>query len=183
MTRFSPHILLCSAAAALALGACASDNNTANPMTVERPIMTATGTQLGTVTLKDLGKGGTEVTVNVSGVMSGDGVHAMHFHEFGKCDAPDFKSAGGHYNPTGAAHGMNMDGGPHAGDMMNIDIAETNGTLTVINERVSINGDHGLPALFDADGTALIIHEKADDYMSQPTGAAGGRMGCALITP
>jgi Cu-Zn family superoxide dismutase len=79
-------------------------------------------------------------------------------------------------------HGKMSANGPHAGDMMNIEVDRNGmGTLTVINDRVSINGEHGLPALLDADGTALIIHEKADDYITQPTGAAGSRIGCAVL--
>lgn len=147
----------------------------------ERDILTATGETLGTVTLNDLGASGTEVTVNISG-LEGAGIHAMHFHEIGLCEAPDFTSSGGHYNPTNKAHGKMSEDGPHAGDMMNIEIgSDGTGTLTVVNEFVSINGDHGLPALLDSDGTALIIHEKADDYITQPTGAAGGRIGCAVL--
>ncbi|GAB56061.1 Cu/Zn superoxide dismutase [Glaciecola punicea ACAM 611] len=148
---------------------------------LENSILTATGSTLGTVTLKDLGEGGTQVTVSISG-LDGAGTHAMHFHEFGLCDAPDFTSAGGHKNPMDMAHGKLAADGPHAGDMMNIEVGDDGtGSLTVINELVSINGEHGLPALLDEDGTALIIHEKADDYITQPTGAAGSRIGCALI--
>jgi len=110
------------------------------------------------------------------------GAHAMHFHEIGRCDAPDFTSSGGHYNPTSAAHGHKMADGPHAGDMMNVEVAaDGTGTFVVTNARVSINGDHGLPALLDGDGTALILHAGEDDYVTQPTGAAGGRIGCAVI--
>jgi Cu-Zn family superoxide dismutase len=148
---------------------------------LEREILTPTGATLGTVSLKDLGEGGTQVTVTVSG-LDGAGTHAMHFHEIGRCEAPSFTSSGGHYNPTNMAHGKLSPDGPHAGDMMNMEVGNDGmGTLTVINERVSINGEHGLPALLDTDGTALIIHEKADDYTTQPTGAAGGRIGCAVL--
>jgi Cu-Zn family superoxide dismutase len=151
-------------------------------LVVIRDIMTANQDSLGTVTLTDLGAQGTEVTVALSG-LDGAGIHAMHFHETGLCEAPDFSSAGGHYNPTGMDHGAMTATGPHAGDMMNIEIdSDGNGLMTVINERVSINGDHGLPALFDDNGSALIIHAGADDYVSQPSGAAGPRIGCALIT-
>lgn len=143
-------------------------------------IKSASGGVIGEVELTSLGEKGVEVEISLAGLSAGS--HAMHFHEFGKCDAPDFKSAGGHYNPTNAAHGMKMEDGPHAGDMMNIMIGEDGtGELEIVNDRVSLSGDYGLPALFDADGTALIIHEKADDYKSQPSGAAGARIGCAVI--
>lgn len=172
------------------LGAC-SPSTTSNTQanieseseTIERSIMSATGTTLGAISLKDLGMNGTEVTVNLTG-LEGAGTHAMHFHEKGLCDAPDFASAGGHYNPTGMEHGTMSPSGPHAGDMMNIDVnSDGTGSMTVVNERVSINGEHGLPALFDDDNTALIIHAKADDYISQPSGAAGPRIGCAVLSP
>lgn len=151
-------------------------------LVVTRDILTAAQDSIGTITLTDLGAQGTEVTVELSG-LDGAGIHAMHFHETGLCDAPDFSSAGGHYNPTGMSHGTMTPGGPHAGDMMNIEIdSDGKGMMTVINERVSINGDNDLPALFDEDGSALIIHAGADDYTSQPSGAAGPRIGCALLS-
>lgn len=177
MSHFK-SILFVSSACLLA--AC-SDTDTTTTSYMQQDILTATGDILGTIKLRDLGQKGTEVTVSVSGLASA-GTHAMHFHEKGLCDAPSFTSSGGHYNPTGMDHGKMSENGPHAGDMMNLEVgADGTGTLTVINERVSIKGDHGLPALLDADSTALIIHAKADDYVTQPTGAAGPRIGCAVI--
>ena len=143
-------------------------------------IKTAAGEVIGEIKLTDLSENGTKVEIELNGLEQGP--RAMHFHEFGKCEGPDFKSAGGHYNPTGVPHGTKMEGGPHAGDMMNIMIgADGAGTLELINERVSIKAGGPLPALMDADGSALIIHAKADDYKSQPSGAAGPRIGCVVI--
>ena len=117
--------------------------------------------------------GGVKGQVDIKGLTPG--THAMHFHEFGACEAPDFKSAGGHYNPAAVAHGH------HAGDMMNINVAENGiGTFKVINDKVNLKGGT-LPAFMDSDGTALIIHAGADDYVSQPSGAAGPRVACAVI--
>jgi Cu-Zn family superoxide dismutase len=144
-------------------------------------IKMADGTTLGSVSLTDLAEGGIQVTISISG-LDGAGTHAMHFHEKGLCEAPGFTSSGGHFNPTNVSHGTMSPDGPHAGDMMNIEVTSDGiGTLTVVNERVSIRGDYGLPALIDDDGAALIIHEKADDFTTQPTGAAGGRIGCAVL--
>ena len=175
------HVILASAV--LALTACSSEttsSDTSSPTTVEKDILSADGAKLGTLTLKDLGMGGTAVTVIVEGISEGS--HAMHFHETGLCEGQDFKSAGGHYNPNGRAHGKNMADGPHAGDMMNIMVGEDlTGELNLVNDRVSLKGDHNLPALFDADGSAFILHERADDYESQPSGAAGARIGCAVL--
>ena len=174
-------VLLISYMCTLAACSPSTPPTTKDTSLFERSILTATGDTLGTLSLKDLGEGGTEVTVTVSG-LDGAGNHAMHFHEIGACEAPSFKSSGGHFNPMNMAHGKLSADGPHAGDMMNMEVgADGTGTLTIINERASIDGDHGLPALLDADGTALIIHERGDDYTTQPTGAAGGRIGCAVL--
>lgn len=106
------------------------------------------------------------------------GAHAFHVHEKGSCKAPDFASAGAHYNPSKAAHGFQSDNGPHAGDFENITVRE-DGTLEVelSNDRL----DLGKSSLRKKGGTALVIHEKGDDYKSQPAGDAGGRIACAEI--
>lgn len=147
-----------------------------------RDIMNPEGETIGTVTLTSLGMSGTEVKVDVSGLEQG--THALHFHQTGKCEGPDFASAGGHFNPTDKEHGFDVADGPHAGDMENIDVGiNGEGVFTVTNKRVSIrSNDSELPALLDADGAALMIHQKADDYTSQPSGAAGARVGCAVIS-
>jgi len=146
-----------------------------------KDIMSPDGEKIGAVTLTSLGMGGTEVKVDVSDLEQG--THALHFHQTGKCEGPEFKSAGGHFNPTNKDHGFDSANGPHAGDMENIDIGVNGeGIFTVTNERVAIRSDDSeLPALLDADGSALMIHMKADDYSSQPSGAAGARVGCAVI--
>lgn len=147
-----------------------------------KDIMNPEGETIGTVTLTSLGMGGTEVKVDVSGLEQG--THALHFHQTGKCEGPEFTSAGGHFNPTNKEHGFDVVDGPHAGDMENIDIGVNGeGVFTVTNERVTIRSNESeLPALLDADGAALMIHQKADDYTSQPSGAAGARVGCAVIS-
>ena len=108
------------------------------------------------------------------------GVHAFHIHAVGKCEPP-FKSAGGHYNPGKTKHGFLVEGGIHAGDMPNIHVP-SNGALTVevLNPRVTLaKGKEG--TVFDADGSAIVIHQGADDYKSQPSGAAGPRIACGVI--
>jgi len=164
------------------LSACSLGVNPVSGVTeINRDIITPDGVKLGTLNLKTLKDGVTEVTVDVKNISPG--THAMHFHETGLCEGPDFKSAGGHYNPKQKDHGMEMPNGPHAGDMMNIEVGEDRiATLTIQNTRLSIDSQNGLPPLLDEDGSALILHEKADDYVSQPSGAAGARIGCALIT-
>jgi len=162
--------------ASMMLTACGSGG--AESKEVSLPIMNPQAAEIGTVTLTQLNRGGVEVKIDVSGLTPG--THAMHFHEFGKCDAPDYKSAGGHFNPDGVAHGE-VDDGPHPGDMMNVGI-QPDGTGRFVVKNMKVNLRAGpLPALMDADGTALIIHAGEDDYESQPSGAAGPRVACAVI--
>jgi Cu-Zn family superoxide dismutase len=109
------------------------------------------------------------------------GVHGFHIHETGECDpASNFASAGGHYDPDGKDHGYMVEGGPHAGDMPN-QTAGADGKLIaeVLNPRISLGSEPG--TLFDQDGSALVIHATADDYRSQPSGAAGDRLACGVI--
>jgi len=141
------------------------------------PIVDNDGERIGTWAVKSLETGGVKLHVSVRGLEPGK--RAMHIHETGSCIG-NFKSAGGHFNPHSVAHG-NVEDGPHAGDMMNVEIdADGNGVFMVDNTNVSLRGEGGLPALMDSDGSALIIHGGADDYESQPSGAAGPRVACVL---
>jgi Cu-Zn family superoxide dismutase len=108
------------------------------------------------------------------------GEHGFHIHETGSCETPDFKSAGGHYMPRGKAHGYESADGYHAGDMPN-QFVEADGLMRgqVFNPQVTLA--EGEATLFDDDGSALMIHADADDYSSQPAGAAGARLACAVI--
>jgi Cu-Zn family superoxide dismutase len=137
------------------------------------------GEQLGTATLSDTPNG---VLISTDVRNLPEGVHAFHIHETGECDpATGFKSAGGHYAPEGREHGFLPEGGPHAGDMAN-QAVEADGIMQtdVFNARVTLA--RGEPnTLFDDDGSALVIHAGADDYVSQPAGDAGSRIACAVI--
>jgi Cu-Zn family superoxide dismutase len=108
------------------------------------------------------------------------GTHAFHIHNVGKCEAPDFKSAGGHFNPEGKKHGLKNPDGPHAGDMPNITVAANGrGRAQVINTRITLG--EGANSVFHEGGTAIVIHEKADDEMTDPAGNAGNRIACGVI--
>ncbi len=163
-------------AASITLAACSGSKN--STAVTNFPIMNAAGAEIGSLGVTPLKGGGVELNVSVSGLEPG--TRAMHLHERGSCVAPDFKSAGGHYNPAGVAHGQVADG-PHAGDMMNVQVAaDGTGSFTVKNTKVNLSGGD-LPVLMDNDGSALVIHGGADDYQSQPSGAAGPRVACAVI--
>ncbi|SFE86319.1 superoxide dismutase family protein [Alteribacillus iranensis] len=110
-----------------------------------------------------------------------DSEHGFHIHETGACEAPDFKSAGGHFNPEDTEHGTESDGGPHAGDLPNITTDE-NGEVSeeIVNDKVTLmEGEDN--SLLKEDGTALVIHAGADDHQSQPSGDAGDRIACGVI--
>jgi superoxide dismutase, Cu-Zn family len=144
------------------------------PKTVE--LKDQKGKVVGTVLLVDTPHG-----LLLRGTLMGlpPGTHAIHFHEFGKCESP-FKSAGGHFNPGKKNHGMLDPGGLHAGDMPNLVIPK-NGKLDFELFAADLTLADGPNTVLDADGTALVIHAKADDYKSQPAGDAGDRIACGAI--
>lgn len=122
---------------------------------------------------------GDEVTlqVDVSGITPGE--HAIHIHEFGDCSAPDATSAGGHWNPTGDNHGEFGANGFHLGDIGNLTADDDgNATLTFSTDMWCIGCDDEERNII---GRSLIIHEGVDDFVTQPTGDAGGRIGCVVI--
>ena len=107
------------------------------------------------------------------------GERAFHIHAVGKCDAP-FDSAGPHFNPGGHKHGL-MAGPGHAGDMPNLHILQS-GELTVEILNAAISLEKGKPnSVFDGDGSSIVIHDRADDYKSDPAGNAGDRIACRVI--
>lgn len=136
----------------------------------------AEGTEVGTITITEEG-GAVRLVGDVAGLAAGD--HGFHLHETGSCEAPDFASAGGHFNPTSASHGSSQ--GPHAGDFPNVTAVDGTPThIDQMNMMVTL-ADAQPNSLFDADGTALVIHADPDDYESQPSGNAGARVACGVI--
>jgi superoxide dismutase, Cu-Zn family len=109
------------------------------------------------------------------------GEHAIHIHAVPKCDGPDFKSAGPHFNPTSKKHGFDNPDGHHAGDMKNFTVdAKGKAKADLTDDDVTL-GD-GPNSLFSNGGTAIIIHAKADDYKTDPSGNSGDRIACGVIT-
>ena len=124
-------------------------------------------------------QGGVLIKLRLKGAPAGE--RAFHIHAVGKCEAP-FESAGPHFNPDNHKHGM-MAGKGHAGDLPNLHVPQS-GDLSVEILAAAVTLDKGKPnSLFDADGSTLIIHAKADDYKSDPAGDAGGRIACGVIQP
>jgi Cu-Zn family superoxide dismutase len=135
------------------------------------------GKSVGMATLRDA-TGGVLVSVEVKGLTPG--LHAVHVHAVGKCEGPGFTTAGGHFNPAQKKHGLKNPEGPHAGDMPNMYVSKDGiGRFEALNDNISLkSGDR---SVFDADGSALVIHVGIDDYVTDPTGNAGDRAACGVI--
>jgi len=141
----------------------------------------AKGNDVGTAKIVSKGSG-VEVKLDLKDLPPG--IHAVHFHQNAKCDPPGFKSAGGHFNPTGKQHGFDNPQGHHAGDMMNFTVKE-NGTakVTVKDDDVVLGAGTEANSLFANGGTSIMVHAKADDYKTDPSGNSGDRIACGPITP
>jgi Cu-Zn family superoxide dismutase len=139
------------------------------------PLVNSAGQSIGTVRAWQTA-GGVSFRVSASGLPHG--LHGLHVHAVGRCDPPDFKTAGAHWNPAGKQHGMNNPAGPHAGDLPNVEVA-ANG---VLNATVTLPGTT-MASLLDADGAALVVHAVADDYRTDPSGNSGSRIACAVLQP
>lgn len=159
-----------------------------------------TGQAIGSVRLTQTAKGVlVQITVTggpARGVPGGPampmpgvppGVHGVHLYEVGRCDGPDFLSAGGHFNPDGKQHGFDNPRGPHAGDLPNWVIDSSTrtqaGSYDYAVTTTAITLTNGPTSIFDANGTALIINATADDYKTDPDGNSGRRIACAVLTP
>jgi Cu-Zn family superoxide dismutase len=145
--------------------------------TAAADVKDADGKSLGTAELSETPTG-VLVTVKLSGIPPGE--HALHLHTTGQCEAPDFKSAGGHYNPESKSHGFKNPEGAHKGDLPNVYV-EADGTLNVDAFVAGVTLAPGAQSLLDDDGTAIVVHAKLDDYSTDPAGDAGDRIACGVV--
>ena len=147
------------------------------PKSAHADIVNAQGQNIGTAKILPAKKG-VKIEVNVSQLPPGN--HGIHIHAVGKCEGPAFTTAGGHLNPDTKKHGKDNPEGPHAGDLLMIDVkADGTAKATLLDTMVTL-GD-GANSLFHDGGTAIVIHEKEDDYKTDPTGNSGGRIACGVI--
>ena len=155
-----------------AVGAAAQSTATATLIDPE-------GEEIGRAQLTETPSHGVLIQVQIEGLAPG--AHGFHIHAVGECEAPEFGSAGGHYAPRGHAHGLLHPDGKHAGDLLNLHVAE-NGRVATERLAGAVTLSPGAEAsLFDDDGSALVIHANPDDYQSQPSGGGGPKVACGVI--
>ena len=168
MMRLTGVTLFLAAAALVAASQTASAAEQA-----QASMMNANGESVGAVTLSATPHG-TLLHATLENLPAG--AHAFHVHAVGVCEAP-FKSAGGHFNPGGAKHGIESAEGMHVGDMPNIHVPDSGALeIEILNTQLKLDA-----SLFDEDGASIVIHDGPDDYVSDPAGAAGPRIACGVI--
>lgn len=162
----------------LALVACAGVRPV--PITATAPLEARSGSQVsGTVRFEETMASGipaVRVTINASGVPTG--IHGFHVHEKGDCSAPDASSAGGHFNPGGHPHGGPTAEMRHAGDFGNV-LADSDGRVVATYLMQGVTLGSGTSSI---TGKAVVLHAAPDDLTTQPTGNAGGRIACGIVT-
>lgn len=172
MTRTSIALLLVLLAGCATFRQSPTTDNTAVADVVD-----AQGKAVGTANFVEL-TNAVRIVLEARGLPPG--LKGVHIHETGKCDGPGFTTAGGHFNPEGKQHGALNPRGPHAGDLPNINIgADGSGRMETSSKLVSLVT--GPSSLFDADGSAIVIHAAPDDFQTDPTGNSGARIACGII--
>ena len=166
--------ILIGNAIALALAGCATAGGDGGGASASADLRDGGGGRAGRATLREK-NGGVWLRVDAAGLAPG--IHGIHIHSVGRCDPPDFASAGPHWNPAGRQHGRDNPQGMHQGDLPNLTIgADGRGSI-----EAPIAGATSAASLLDADGAAIVIHAAADDYRTDPSGNSGARIACGVF--
>ena len=175
--KFAIVLAAGAAAGVLALSGCAAPGATSKTALATATLRNASGAEIGTAVLA--GKAET-LTLRIAATGQPSTVHGIHLHAVGKCDAPDFTSAGPHLNPHGKQHGRENPAGTHLGDLPNL-VMDSSGRAEI---SVELPGGRAAneATLFDADGSAIVLHAKADDNLTDPSGNSGARIACGVLT-
>jgi superoxide dismutase, Cu-Zn family len=167
-----------AAAAMSLLAGCAGGRTGGDPPRMAwAELRDLSGDSVGSAVLREEG-GHVRIVVHAGGLAFGR--HGVHLHAIGRCEPPGFQSAGGHFNPLGKKHGLESAMGPHAGDLPDLE-ADASGRVqyVAVTDRVTLGT--GPTSLFDADGSALVIHAAADDQQTDPSGNSGDRILCGVL--
>jgi Cu-Zn family superoxide dismutase len=161
---------------ALLLAGCAGTGSGSDTAAVAE-LKNTSGQTVGTARFTQAGNV-VRILVETSGLPPGP--HGVHVHAVGKCDPPDFTSAGPHFNPAGKQHGALNPQGPHGGDLPNLTVGpDGNGRMETTTEQLSLGS--GSTSVWDADGSALVVHANPDDFKTDPTGNSGARIACGVL--
>lgn len=178
MPRFALR-LIAAAAIALPVGAIAAQN-AAHPGHIATSLRNAQGQVVGDAVATREG-GVVKIRLTVRGFTPG--THGLHLHQSGRCDAPDFASAGPHWNPAGRQHGRLNPQGPHLGDLPNLEVRENGAGRVDFDVPVPAGTAADVNPLVDTDGTSIVIHAAADDERTDPAGNSGARIACGAFDP